>query len=63
MSSLIEIETAIARLPLLEAQELQEWLQQWLEDQCEMTPEFLTSIERGKADLVEGYQRVVLHHP
>ena len=51
MSTVAEIESAIARLPLREAEEVREWLEQWLEDQREMTPEFLASIERGKADL------------
>ena len=54
MSTLSEIETAITRLPVADAQALQEWLEQWLEDQQEMCPEFLASIERGKADLAEG---------
>jgi hypothetical protein len=59
MSTIVEIETAISRLPLQEAEELREWLEQWLEDQREMTPEFLASIERGKADLAAGRARTV----
>lgn len=59
MSRVTEIETAIARLPLQEAEIVRDWLEQWLEDQHEMTPEFLASIERGKADLVAGRQRIV----
>ena len=51
MSTLVEIEGAITRLPVADAEALQEWLEQWLEAQCEMTPEFLAAIERGKADL------------
>ncbi len=54
MSTVVEIESAISRLPLQQAEELREWLEQWLEDQREMTPEFLASIERGKADLAAG---------
>lgn len=50
---------AIARLSLHEAEEVREWLEQWLEDQREMTPEFLASIERGKADISEGRARRV----
>jgi predicted outer membrane protein len=57
MSSVAEIESAIARLSRTEAEELREWLEQWLEDQQEMTPEFLASIERGKADLAAGRVR------
>ena len=59
MSTLVEIESAITRLPVADAQVLQEWLEQWLEDQREMTPEFLAAIERGKADLAEGRHRSV----
>jgi predicted outer membrane protein len=51
MSSVAEIESAIARLSRPEAEEVKEWLEQWLEDQQQMTPEFLASIERGKANL------------
>lgn len=59
MSTVAEIEDAIARLSPQEAEEVREWLEQWLEDQREMTPEFLASIERGKADLAEGRARLV----
>lgn len=59
MSSVAEIEIAISRLPLQAAEEVKEWLEQWLEDQREMTPEFLASIERGKADLADGHTRTV----
>jgi hypothetical protein len=54
MSTVAEIESAIARLPLSEVERVREWLEQWLEDQREMTPEFLASIDRGKADLAAG---------
>jgi predicted outer membrane protein len=57
MSTVAEIESAIARLSRREAEEVREWLEQWLEDQQEMTPEFLASIERGKADLAAGRVR------
>jgi predicted outer membrane protein len=57
MSTVAEIESAIAKLSRNEAEEVREWLEQWIEDQREMTPEFLASIERGKADLAEGRTR------
>ena len=59
MSTVAEIETAIAKLTRNEAEELREWLEQWIEDQQEMTPEFLASIERGEADLAEGRKRTL----
>ena len=59
MSTVADIETAITRLSLTETEEIREWLEQWIEDQREMTPEFLASIERGKPDLAEGRSRTV----
>jgi hypothetical protein len=59
VSTVGEIEAAISRLPVKEAEEVREWLEQWLEDQLEMTPEFIASIERGKADLAAGRSRIV----
>ena len=59
MSTVAEIETAISRLPLEQAEEVSEWLEQWLEDQRELSPEFVASIERGKADIAARRTRVV----
>ena len=60
MSTVVEIESAISRLSLREAEELKEWIEQWIEDQRELTSEFAASIERGKADIAEGRTRTVL---
>ena len=57
MSTVSEIESAFASLSRPEAEEVREWLEQWLEDQQPMTTEFLTSIERGKADFAAGRVR------
>ena len=59
MSTVAEIEAAISRLPLQRAEEIGEWLEQWLEDQRELSPEFAASIECGKGDLAAGRTRVV----
>ena len=59
MSNVAEIEAAITALSIREAEEVREWLEQWLEDQQEMRPEFLASIERGKADIAEGNSRTI----
>jgi hypothetical protein len=59
VSTVTEIQSAIARLPVKDAEELREWLEKWLEDQMEMTPDFEDSIERGKADLSAGRSRTV----
>ena len=50
MSTLAEIESAISRMPVADAESLQAWLAQWLEDQRRMTPEFPDSSESGKAE-------------
>ena len=54
MSKLEAIESEVRNLPREEALELQDWLADYLEDQAELDPEFVASIERGKADLREG---------
>jgi hypothetical protein len=59
MSTVAEIEAAISQLPLEQATKVSEWLEQWLEDQRELSPEFIASIERGKADIAAGRVRVV----
>ncbi len=59
MSTVAEIEAAITTLNPNEAEEVREWLEQWIEDQREMKPEFLASIERGNADLAQGMARSV----
>ena len=46
-----EIEREIRALPRDEALKLQDWLSDYLEDQASLRPEFVASIERGKADL------------
>jgi len=55
MSTVAEIEAAISQLPLEQAAKVSEWL----EDQRELSPEFIASIERGKADIAVGRVRVV----
>ena len=55
MSTLAEIESAIVRLLISDAEDLREWLG----DQHQMTPEFLASIESGEANLTTGRTRVV----
>lgn len=59
MKTVGEIESAISKLPLEEVRMIKEWLEQWLEDQQTMTPEFLASIERGKEDIAAGRTRTV----
>jgi len=53
-----EIERAIRTLPRREVEQLREWIENFLEDQLELTDEFTASIERGKNDIAEGNLRV-----
>ena len=58
MSKLEAIESESRALPLEEAEELQDWLSEYLENRAELNPSFVESIERGKADLKAGRVRV-----
>ena len=61
MSKLETIVAEIRELPRDEAENLQDWLSEYLEDQAELNPAFIESIERGKADLKAG--RAEVKHP
>jgi mRNA-degrading endonuclease RelE of RelBE toxin-antitoxin system len=58
MSQLETIAAQIRSLPRRDAEELQDWLSEYLEDQAELNPEFVKSIERGNADLQAGRVRI-----
>jgi hypothetical protein len=58
MSKLELIEKEVRQLPRGEALQLQDWLADYLENQLELNPEFVASIERGQADLNSGRVRV-----
>ncbi len=59
MSQLEFIEAEIQRLPRTEAEQLQDWLAEYLEDRAAVSPDFAASIERGRADLRDGRVRKV----
>ena len=58
MSTVKEIESAIQQLAPAEVKELAQWIEDYLEDELEMTDEFKASIERGKQDIAAGHTRV-----
>ena len=58
MSKLETIEAEIRALPVDQAERLQDWLSEYLEERAELNPKFVESIERGKADLKAGWVRV-----
>ena len=58
MSELEAIEVEVRKLPTIEALQLQDWLADYIEDQAQLNPEFVVSIERGQTDLREGRVRI-----
>ena len=56
--NLREIAQVIRALPRRDVEELREWIEDYLEDQLELTDDFAASIERGKKDIAEGNVRV-----
>ncbi|MDB6003237.1 MAG: hypothetical protein JWR15_224 [Prosthecobacter sp.] len=59
MPVLEAIENDIKQLPRDAALELQDWLADYLDDQEEVSPDFVAAIERGKGDVEEGRARIV----
>ena len=57
-SDVQEIEQAIQTLPREEVERLREWIENYLEDQLEVTEGFAARIERGKKDIEAGNIRV-----
>ena len=55
MSKLETIEAEVRKLPPEQAMQLQDWLANYLEDEAELSSEFVASIERGQADLKVGF--------
>jgi hypothetical protein len=58
MSRVEKIEAQVRQLPTKEALELMDWLSDYLEDQAQLNPDFVASIERGQSALREGRVRV-----
>ena len=61
MSGVQEIERAIRSLPRPEVERLHNWLEDYLEDQLEVSDEFHSKIDRGKREIAEGHVRVHRH--
>ena len=61
MATVKEVEAAIAKLSPEEVGEVAEWLENFLEDQQELRPEFVDRLERARKQLDRGESLVV--HP
>lgn len=59
MPVLEAIENEIKQLPRDEARELQDWLADYLDDQEDLTADFVAAIERGKNEIGQGQARSV----
>ncbi len=54
MSSVKEIESALTRLSLEELQTVRDWLDDFIEDQLEVSEEFKAKIQRAKREIADG---------
>ncbi len=53
-----DMQRAIRTLPRHDIEQLREWIEDFLEDELELTDEFKASIERGQEDIAQGNVRV-----
>ncbi len=54
MSNVKEIESALTQLPLEDLQSVREWLDDFIEDQLEVSDEFKGKILRAKQEIADG---------
>ena len=60
MSTVKQIESALEQLPVEELQEVRDWLDDFIEDQLELSDEFKAKILRASQEIADGvYSRVV----
>jgi hypothetical protein len=59
MSSVKEIESALAKLTLEEKQAVRDWLEDLIEGQLEVSDEYKAKVQRAKQEIADGvYSRV-----
>jgi hypothetical protein len=54
MSSVKEIESALTRLSLEDLQAVREWLDEFIEDQLEISEEYKAKIQRARQEIADG---------
>ena len=54
MSTVKEIEAALARLSVQDLQAVRDWLDDFMEDQLEVSNEFKAKIERAQSEIAQG---------
>lgn len=57
MSTVQEIQAAIPKLSLKELEELKEWLEDFFEDQLELTEEVKAKLDESRAQIASGQYR------
>lgn len=55
MSTVQEIEAAIPRLPRVEVEKLREWIEDYLEDQLELSDAVKASLDQSHREIAEGH--------
>jgi len=59
MSTVKQIESALERLPLEDLQAVHDWLEDFIEEQLEVSDEFKAKIQRANQEIADGvYSRV-----
>jgi hypothetical protein len=56
MSTVAEIESVLSKLPLQDVQSVRDWLDDFIEEQLEVSDEFKARIQRAKNELASGVQ-------
>ncbi len=54
MSTVKEIELALARLSVQDLQAVRDWLDDFMEDQMEVSEDFKAKIERAQTEVAQG---------
>jgi hypothetical protein len=54
MSTVKEIESALARLSVQDLQAVRDWLDDFIEDQMEVSNEFKTKVERANTEIAQS---------
>jgi hypothetical protein len=59
MSTVKQIESALEQLPLEDLQAVQDWLEEFIEEQLEVSNEFKAQVQRANQEIADGvYSRV-----
>ena len=54
MSKVEQMETELRKLSQAELRQIREWLDDLIEDELELTPDFERSIQKAECDMAEG---------